>query len=40
MLYALRRYCGMSAREVLEETPIWEIELLLQGISKELKERE
>jgi hypothetical protein len=40
MLYALRRYCGMSAREVLTKTPIWEIQMLIEGLQREFSKRE
>lgn len=35
-MYLLRRYCGLSAREV-DNMPLWELNALLDGIADELK---
>jgi hypothetical protein len=36
VVYALRRHCGLSAREVLHELPSWEVELLMEGLNREV----
>jgi hypothetical protein len=48
-VYLLRRECGLSARQVVgafggdpdrdREIPAWEIDILLEGIERDQKER-